>query len=119
MNRPIDPSLLHSSEAFAHYLKNTAFRVDERAEAGAHTQGQRVGISRPHESAHLHVAGEAAYIDKTSMGEFDAVTSINSIPALPAFAFTAMRNAQFFVFEAGSSQIKRDNSAFGLLLATV
>ncbi|WP_338499622.1 xanthine dehydrogenase molybdopterin binding subunit [Delftia tsuruhatensis] len=63
MNRPIDPSLLHSSEAFAHYLKNTAFRVDERAEAGAHTQGQRVGISRPHESAHLHVAGEAAYID--------------------------------------------------------
>src|SRR2546427_13283266 len=23
----------------------------------------RVGISRPHESAHLHVAGEAAYID--------------------------------------------------------
>ncbi|MCH8179703.1 MAG: xanthine dehydrogenase molybdopterin binding subunit [Proteobacteria bacterium] len=63
MNRPIDPSLLHSSEAFAHYLKNAAFRVDERAEAGAHTQGQRVGISRPHESAHLHVAGEAAYID--------------------------------------------------------
>ena len=37
--------------------------MDERAEAGAHTQGQRVGISRPHESAHLHVAGEAAYID--------------------------------------------------------
>jgi hypothetical protein len=63
MNRPIDPALLHSSEAFSHYLKNTAFRVDERAEASAHTQGQRVGISRPHESAHLHVAGEAAYID--------------------------------------------------------
>lgn len=26
-------------------------------------EGHRVGISRPHESAHLHVAGEAAYID--------------------------------------------------------
>ena len=26
-------------------------------------QGQRVGISRPHESAHLHVAGAAPYID--------------------------------------------------------
>ncbi|MDR0225400.1 MAG: xanthine dehydrogenase molybdopterin binding subunit [Burkholderiaceae bacterium] len=63
MNRPTDPSLLHSPEAFAHYLKNTAFRVDERAEASAHTEGRRVGISRPHESAHLHVAGEAAYID--------------------------------------------------------
>jgi xanthine dehydrogenase large subunit len=25
--------------------------------------GARVGVSRPHESAHLHVAGEAAYID--------------------------------------------------------
>jgi xanthine dehydrogenase large subunit len=31
---------------------------DERAR-----QGARVGISRPHESAHLHVAGEATYID--------------------------------------------------------
>jgi xanthine dehydrogenase large subunit len=26
-------------------------------------EGARVGISRPHESAHLHVAGEATYID--------------------------------------------------------
>lgn len=26
-------------------------------------RGDRVGVSRPHESAHLHVAGEAAYID--------------------------------------------------------
>jgi xanthine dehydrogenase large subunit len=32
-------------------------------EAQALEQGRRVGISRPHESAHLHVAGEAAYID--------------------------------------------------------
>ncbi|WP_375138815.1 xanthine dehydrogenase molybdopterin binding subunit [Piscinibacter defluvii] len=33
------------------------------AEEAAHRAGARVGISRPHESAHLHVAGEAAYID--------------------------------------------------------
>lgn len=33
------------------------------AEAVALREGARVGISRPHESAHLHVAGEAAYID--------------------------------------------------------
>jgi xanthine dehydrogenase large subunit len=39
------------------------------ADAGAQTQhaglrpGQRVGVSRPHESAHLHVAGAAPYID--------------------------------------------------------
>jgi xanthine dehydrogenase large subunit len=33
------------------------------SEAQALSAGARVGISRPHESAHLHVAGEAAYID--------------------------------------------------------
>ncbi|MCR5885826.1 xanthine dehydrogenase molybdopterin binding subunit [Rhizobacter sp. J219] len=33
------------------------------SEAEALREGHRVGISRPHESAHLHVAGEAAYID--------------------------------------------------------
>ena len=33
------------------------------SEAQALRDGVRVGISRPHESAHLHVAGEAAYID--------------------------------------------------------
>ncbi|HEX3139119.1 MAG TPA: xanthine dehydrogenase molybdopterin binding subunit [Rhizobacter sp.] len=33
------------------------------SEAQALRAGARVGISRPHESAHLHVAGEAAYID--------------------------------------------------------
>jgi len=32
-------------------------------EAEAHAAGTRVGISLPHESAHLHVAGEATYID--------------------------------------------------------
>ncbi|MBC7956906.1 MAG: xanthine dehydrogenase molybdopterin binding subunit, partial [Cytophagales bacterium] len=45
MNKPLEPFLQQPSEA-------QALR-----------EGARVGISRPHESAHLHVAGEAAYID--------------------------------------------------------
>ena len=63
MNKPIDALLLQPNEAFAGYLKNTATRIDESAEAAAVSAGARVGISRPHESAHLHVAGEATYID--------------------------------------------------------
>ena len=63
MNKPIDARLLQPAEAFADYLKNTAARIDARAEARAHDDGARVGISRPHESAQLHVAGEATYID--------------------------------------------------------
>ena len=63
MNKPIDAALLQRAEAFADYLKNTAARIDEAAEAKAQGDGARVGISRPNESAHLHVAGEATYID--------------------------------------------------------
>lgn len=63
MNKPIDPALFQSAEAFADYLANTASRIDQGAEAQAQQQGQRVGVSRAHESAHLHVAGEAPYID--------------------------------------------------------
>ena len=63
MNKPIDALLLQPAEAFADYLKNTASRIDESAEAIAQSNGARVGVSRPHESAHLHVAGEATYID--------------------------------------------------------
>ena len=63
MNKPIDALLLQPNQAFAGYLKNTAARIDESAEAAAVSAGARVGISRPHESAHLHVAGEATYID--------------------------------------------------------
>ncbi|SHM30052.1 xanthine dehydrogenase molybdopterin binding subunit [Rhizobacter sp. OV335] len=48
MNKPLDP-----------FLQATG----PEAEAIALREGARVGISRPHESAHLHVAGEAAYID--------------------------------------------------------
>ncbi|MEJ8850364.1 xanthine dehydrogenase molybdopterin binding subunit [Variovorax rhizosphaerae] len=63
MNKPIDARLLQTAEAFADYLKNAAARIDVAAEAKAHGDGARVGISRPHESAQLHVAGEATYID--------------------------------------------------------
>jgi xanthine dehydrogenase large subunit len=49
MNKPLAPELLSS---LLHPAEEAALR-----------QGARVGISRPHESAHLHVAGEAAYID--------------------------------------------------------
>jgi xanthine dehydrogenase large subunit len=63
MNKPIAPELLHTLQAFADYRHNAATRIDAPAEARAHDGGARVGISRPHESAHLHVAGEAPYID--------------------------------------------------------
>lgn len=63
MNKPIDARLLQPAEAFADYLKNSAARIDAGAEARAHDDGARVGISRTHESAELHVAGEATYID--------------------------------------------------------
>ncbi len=63
MNKPIDAQILESGEGFTGYARNTAARIDEQAEARAHRAGARVGISRPHESAHLHVAGEATYID--------------------------------------------------------
>jgi len=49
MNKPLDAFLQR--------------RIDADAETAALRDGARVGISRPHESAHLHVAGEAAYID--------------------------------------------------------
>ena len=64
MNKPIDPRLLQNAEeAFADYVANAAARIDTGVEAKALAQGARVGISRPHESAALHVAGEATYVD--------------------------------------------------------
>jgi xanthine dehydrogenase large subunit len=60
MNKPLPASLL---QPFAGYQDNAAARIDAAAEADAQRAGARVGVSRPHESAHLHVAGEAAYID--------------------------------------------------------
>ena len=47
------------------FLIAAAAQADAAAlrEAQAQAAGDRVGISRPHESAHLHVAGAAPYID--------------------------------------------------------
>src|SRR5438128_178734 len=46
MNKPLDPSLFKSAEAFADYLTNTAARIDVRAEAKAHDDGARVAARR-------------------------------------------------------------------------
>ena len=63
MNKPVPQHLLQPATPFADYRENTALRLDTGAEARAQQDGARVGISRPHESAALHVAGEATYID--------------------------------------------------------
>ncbi|MFT3720024.1 xanthine dehydrogenase molybdopterin binding subunit [Pseudorhodoferax sp.] len=63
MNKPVPEHLLQPAQPFADYRANTALRLDPAAEARAHEAGARVGISRPHESAALHVAGGATYID--------------------------------------------------------
>jgi len=45
-------------------------------------QGQRVGISRPHESAHLHVAGNAPYVDDLPelAGTLHAALGLSPLP---------------------------------------
>ena len=63
MNKPVDTAFLQPATTFADYRANTAARIDEGAEARSREAGARVGISRPHESAARHVAGEAAYVD--------------------------------------------------------
>jgi len=60
MNQPIDPRLLQAV---------TAAGITAPTDTPALRQGQRVGISRTHESAHLHVTGTATYID--DMPELD------------------------------------------------
>jgi len=68
MNKPLIDELrredrLLAPDAFPDYRRNTASRLDEVLESAAVAAGVRVGVSRPHESAHLHVAGAAAYVD--------------------------------------------------------
>lgn len=63
MNHRTDDLLLQRAASFAHYEQNTADRIDKATESQAERAGARVGVSRKHESAHLHVAGEATYID--------------------------------------------------------
>lgn len=65
MNKPLSPALLESEAAqpFADYRHNQSRRLDDAGESRAFAAGARVGISRAHESAALHVAGSAPYID--------------------------------------------------------
>jgi xanthine dehydrogenase large subunit len=68
MNKPADlplpaPDPLARDLQSPDHQRNHAFRFDDADESRRHRAGARVGISRPHESAHLHVAGEAPYTD--------------------------------------------------------
>ncbi len=63
MNKPMDLPLLRDNELWPNHVHNEATRFDSASEAQRQSDGERVGISRPHESAHLHVAGAAPYID--------------------------------------------------------
>ncbi len=63
MNKPVDLPLLQPEFRWPDHQQHTAFRFDEAGEARRQQAGARVGISRAHESAHLHVAGEAPYTD--------------------------------------------------------
>jgi xanthine dehydrogenase large subunit len=58
MNQDVDASLLRPARAAADDPRDAGAAPARRPGAGA-----RVGVDRPHESAHLHVAGEAAYVD--------------------------------------------------------
>ncbi len=64
MNKPVEALRLQPDDPVAHALANAAAApADASGEATAFLRGARVGISRPHESAELHVSGEATYID--------------------------------------------------------
>ena len=63
MNKEVEAFLVEPGLAYADYDRNTRHRIDVDAEAAREREGARVGVSRKHESAHLHVAGEATYID--------------------------------------------------------
>ncbi|MDR7334810.1 xanthine dehydrogenase molybdopterin binding subunit [Roseateles asaccharophilus] len=63
MNKQVEPFLLEPGHAPVDYQHHARTRIDTATEARRERDGSRVGISRPHESAHLHVAGAAAYID--------------------------------------------------------
>src|SRR5512135_155318 len=65
MNLPLE-TFLRTPDAtapFADHRAMLARRFDLAAEAQRQRDGERVGIGRPHESAHLHVSGEATYVD--------------------------------------------------------
>ena len=63
MNKQVESFLLDPGQPPADYRQHARARIDSAAEAKRERDGGRVGISRPHESAQLHVAGAATYID--------------------------------------------------------
>ena len=63
MNTRVAEELLRKGEPFANYQHNLKARFNATAEANALSEGVRVGVSRPHESAELHVTGTATYCD--------------------------------------------------------
>ena len=64
MNKPVETFLAPPLAApFVDHGVHAARRLDPGAEAQRQREGARVGVSRAHESAHLHVAGAATYID--------------------------------------------------------
>ena len=63
MNKEAEAFLVEPGLAYADYDRNTRSRIDVDGEAARQREGARVGVSRKHESAHLHVAGEATYVD--------------------------------------------------------
>ncbi len=63
MNTRVAEELLRQDEPFTDYQHNLKARFNTSAEATAMHAGARVGVSRPHESAELHVTGTATYTD--------------------------------------------------------
>ncbi len=63
MNQPVAEHLMRAAVPFADYRENRQARFDPASEGRASMDGARVGISRPHESAALHVTGSAPYVD--------------------------------------------------------
>ena len=95
MNKQAEPFLLEADLAYADYLRNTRARIDADGEAQRQQAGARVGISRAHESAHLHVAGAAPYVDDLPelAGTLHAALGLSPVAhgRITAFAIDAIR----------------------------
>ncbi len=63
MNKPLELFMPQPIQAFAEGLQHTVLRHGTPADAATLDPSARVGVDRIHESAHLHVTGEATYID--------------------------------------------------------
>jgi len=113
MNKPIEAPLLQPAEAFADYSTNVAARIDAQAEARALAAGGRVGISRAHESAHLHVSGEATYIDDIPelAGTLHCALGLSPVAKgrLTAMALDAIRALPGVVAVLGAADIPGPN----------